>query len=92
MSCRPLTAVLFPELGQKPRRALDRPGHELGEEADVEREYAEMPLGLALAAVDVDGVAEGLEGIEGDADRKQDVELGQRGRKIREGEDPGQGA
>ena len=46
---------------------LDGSGHQLGEEGDEEGVAEEIPLGLHLAPVHVHGIAQGLEGIEGDA-------------------------
>ena len=49
-------------------------GDELWEEGDVEGIVEEVALVVELAAVDVDGVTQQLEGIEGDADGQEDVE------------------
>ena len=37
-------------------------------------EFEEAAVGAKLAAIDVDGVAQRLEGVEGDAHRQDDVE------------------
>ncbi len=56
--------------------AHDRTGHEVREEADEEREVAEVLVGSHLAAVDVDRVAHRLERVEADARRQHDAERG----------------
>ena len=48
--------------------ADDRPGDELGEEGHVQPHIQHAALGGGFAPVDVDDVAHGLEGVEGDAD------------------------
>ena len=55
------------QLGQELGGAEDGPGQEGGEERDIRGELEEVLLGGLLAAEDVDGVAGGLEGEEGDA-------------------------
>lgn len=80
--------------GREGPRALDRPGHELREEGDEQREVAQARDGGQVPAVDVEHVAEALERVEGDADRQgqpQQVRLdrdphprGQRGQAGRE--------
>lgn len=50
------------------------PRHELGKEGDEEREFDEVAARFHLPLIDVDRVAQRLEGIEGDADREEDVE------------------
>ena len=60
------------ELRQHLPRPLDRPGHELREEADERGEAQEVPLARHPAQVEVDGVTHRLKGEERDADR-QDV-------------------
>ena len=57
----------LPQLGQKLRRPHDGPGHQLGEEGHEEEEVHRAVHRLQAPAVDVDGVAEGLEGVKGDA-------------------------
>ena len=37
-----------------------------------------MRLRLALAAIDIDRIAQGLEGVEGDPHRQQQIEIGNR--------------
>ena len=56
------------ELRQQVVGALDRPGHQLGEERDERQEPHEAALGLDDALVGVDGVAHRLERVERDAD------------------------
>ena len=51
------------------------PCDQLGEKSDIDGENAEMPLGPDLPAVDVDGVAQGLEGVEGYPHRQQYVQV-----------------
>ena len=71
------------ELGQQLAGAHDRSRHELREEGDVEREVEGAPGRRLHAAVDVEGVGEALQRVEGDADRQRHLEpgrsLGQRG-------------
>ncbi len=52
--------------------ADDRPGNELGKERNVASEIDERPDGRGRAAIDVDGVAEGMERVERDPDRQGD--------------------
>ena len=66
---RRVGAVLLAELRQQRDGALDGPGHELREKADVQRVDAEVALGLHLPAVHVDDVAQRLERID-DVQRK----------------------
>ena len=66
-------AFLF-KLRQKFRGLDDRPGHQLREKGDVERELHRVVAGGQRAAVDVDGVAQALEGVKGDAHRQYDVQ------------------
>ena len=61
------------ELAEQVSGALDGARDKLGEEGDEERVGEEIPLGLNLAPVHIHGVAEGLEGIEGDAHREQNI-------------------
>jgi hypothetical protein len=65
---------LYRELGQELGSADDGPRHELGEECDEGGELEEGAVGRDAPAVDVDGVAEGLERVEGDAHRQHEVE------------------
>ena len=51
----------------------DRPGHELGEETDEESEIQDVVNRLQLSLIDVDGVADDLEGKERDAHRQHDA-------------------
>ena len=64
------------DLRQKVGGPLDGPGHELGEEGDEGGEADGISGGLEVAAVDVDGVGEGLKGVEGDADGQDDMQGG----------------
>ena len=46
----------------------DGPGDQLGEQRHIRAEVDDVPLGRHQSSVHVDGVAHGLEGVEGDAD------------------------
>ena len=48
--------------------ALDGAGDHVGEKGDVQREIEEAAGRLHVAAVNINRVAEGLEGVERDAD------------------------
>src|SRR4029077_9276198 len=56
-----------PDLRHDEARSHDRPGDQLWEEADVQGYVDEGWLGLDLAAVHVDDVADGVERVEADA-------------------------
>ena len=62
------------ELREEGGGALDGACDELGEEADVGEEGHGVARWGDGAAVDVDGIAEGLEGVERDADGEDEVE------------------
>ena len=64
------------ELRKQTMAALDGPGHQLREEGDVEREDAQMALSRSVAPIDIDRVSDGLEGVEGDAKRQQEIKRG----------------
>ena len=64
----------FVELGQEVRRAFDGAGHELGEKRDVERKDSQMTFRFLFAEIDVDGIAERLEGIKADSDGEQNMQ------------------
>ena len=49
----------------------DGPGDQLGEQRHIRAEVDDVPLGRHQSPVHVDGVAHGLEGVEGDADGQQ---------------------
>ena len=66
--------VLLPDLVQQVFAALDGSGHQLGEEGHEGGVNAEMSLRPNLAAVDVDHVAEGLEGVKGDSNRQHQLQ------------------
>ena len=57
--------------------AHNRAGDALREETQVEAEIEEVPNRVNLAPLDVDDVADGLEGEERDADRKEDAPAGE---------------
>ena len=52
----------------------DRSSHQLREEGDVESEFVDVSLRLNFLPVDVHNVADGLEGVEGDADGHDDLD------------------
>ena len=51
--------------------------HQLRKEGDVERDGIDIPLGLHVSPADVNRVGQGLEGIEGDAERQDDPGQGE---------------
>ena len=61
-------------LGDEVAGPNDRSGHESGEEGDVKQVVDPASERLKLTAVDVDGVAERLEGEERNADGQEDVQ------------------
>ena len=74
--CEP---VFLLQLGQKAGGFFNGTGHQLGKEGDKQGKGDKIPLRLQPAFVDVQGVAESLEGIKGDAHRQDDVQ--RRGRE-----------
>ena len=62
------------QLGQKVAGPLNGPGHELGEKGHEHGEGEQVALRGNAAAVDVEGVPKGLEGVEADAHREDQVE------------------
>jgi len=52
---------------------LDRPGHQLGEEADVEHQVRQIRGSAQTSPVNVDRIAHGLEGIKRDSDRQDNL-------------------
>ena len=64
------------DLWQEVGGALDGSSDELREEGDEGGEGDGVSGGLEVAPVDVDGVGEGLEGVEGDADGQDDLQGG----------------
>ena len=66
-------AAGLPTLRQEEFRPHDRPGDHAGEERDEEREVEQGTGRRHLAAVNVDGVGERLEGVEGDPDGQEQV-------------------
>ena len=89
------TARELMELRQQMPGALDRARHELREEADERGEAEEVALAMHVAQVEIDGVAQRLEGEERDADREQVLKaerherggIGQLQRDMEPGED-----
>ena len=69
----------FLELVNQLGSALNGTCHEFGKEGDKEAVMDEFALGLEVAPVDVDGVTDGLEGVEADSKWQQDVPIGQCG-------------
>ena len=60
--------------------AHDRPGDQLREEGNIEREVDRIALRLGVAAVDVDHIGQGVKGEEGNAERqvrRVEIERGQ---------------
>ena len=70
------------ELRQQMRRPLDRAGDQLGEEGDEGQEMNDSSAWRELSAVDVDGIAHRLEGVERDAHRQDDVQRAQLERHV----------
>ena len=70
----PLLAELpLPDLGGDVGAADDGTRDELGKEGDIEQDGEEIPLDPARIPVDIDHIAEALEGEEGDADGQADL-------------------
>ena len=61
------------ELRKQIRSTFDGPRHQLREEAHIGEELHDVPYRLEPAPVNVNGIAQGLESIETDADRKDQV-------------------
>src|SRR5439155_25779622 len=59
------------ELRQQMPGALDRAGHQLRKETNKGGEAKKVALAVYFAEVKINGVTQGLEGEEGDPDRKQ---------------------
>ena len=57
-------------------RRIRSPCDELGEERDERAKGDGVPGSLEVAPIDVNGVGEGLEGVEGDADGQDDLQGG----------------
>src|SRR6185295_11218909 len=79
--------LLGVKLMQHVLRPLDRTGDELRKIHDVERIDPEVALRLLLAAIDLDDVAQALEGMKRETDRQRD---GQRRDRIVPVEELGQ--
>src|SRR5689334_2350769 len=73
--------MLLAKLVQEVLRALDGTGDELWIEHHIQSKDTEMSLGLLVTAVDFNGIAECLEGVERKANRKKDL---QKWKRIRE--------
>src|SRR5690606_37919966 len=65
--------------GEQSRAAFDRSGHELREEGDVGEKLHRVPRGGEFTSIDIDDVTHRLGGVEGDADRQDEV----KGRPLR---------
>gem|GEM_PF-4509977 len=61
-------------LRQEPRSPLNRPGDELGKEANKRREIDEAARRLQVPAVNVNGIGEGLKRVEADAHRQNHLQ------------------
>ena len=61
---------LLQELRQKVRCSLNGAGHQLREKRDEGEESDDVPGRLYLAPINVDGITQGLEGVERDSDRQ----------------------
>lgn len=72
------------ELRQEIGSTLDRPRDELGEKAYKSQKFDEVACGGNLMPVDIDGIAQRLEGIETDADREYEMEQEAVGNEKRE--------
>ena len=65
---------LYMQLRNQIVRSFNRTGNELGKEGNKQRVEEEILLGLYISAVYVDYIGECLEGVEGDADRQNQVQ------------------
>ena len=63
----------FADLVQHVSGALDRSGYELREEGDEQSIADEVRLGFGITAINVNAVAESLQGIKRDSDREHDI-------------------
>ena len=68
--------VLFAELWEQAAGPFNGACHQLGEERDEQGIGGQVTLGTDGTAIDVNGVAQGLEGIERDTNWQQQVEAG----------------
>ena len=59
---------------QQVRRPLDGAGHQLREEADICEELYDVVSRRQFLPVHIDGITQGLEGVETDADGKYDLQ------------------
>ena len=74
---RVIVKLLSPqELGQQVGRPLDGAGHQLRGKGDEHAEGHRIARGLDIAAIHVDGVADGLERVKRDTHRQQDIQCG----------------
>src|SRR5690606_18405195 len=64
----------FEELREQVPCPFDRTGHQLREETDEGEERDRIPRRFHLAAIDVDRIAEGLEGVETDPNGEDDAQ------------------
>src|SRR6201987_5765191 len=78
-----------PDLRYDEARSHDRPGDQLWEEADVQGDVDEGRLGLDLATIHVDDVADGVNRVEADADRENNSHYRQTGGDAKIGERAG---
>src|SRR5438132_229487 len=70
----PVEVVPAIKLRQKVTRTNDRPGHEMREEQDKDGIFQRIAHGPSPPLVDIHDVADGLEGVKGDAEREDDFE------------------
>ena len=63
-----------PELGEQIRGSFDRTGDKLREETHIGEELNDVPRRLNLSPVDIYRIAEGLESVETDPDRKDQMQ------------------
>ena len=54
----------------------DRPGNQLGKQGDIGAKIDDVPLGLDLSTVYINGVGHGLEGVKGDANGQRQAQQG----------------
>ena len=78
MDSSPVPAFGPAGLRQEVARRHDRAGHQVREERDEQHEIKQVLLRRDAPPVDIDGVTDGLEGVEGDADGQDHLEDGKR--------------
>ena len=73
-SQRIVEGVNLLHLRQELVRTIDRTREDGGEESDIGCKLRQVPAGLDMLAVDLDDIADELEGEEADTDRQNDVQ------------------